>query len=144
MSTIKADAIESTSFESLTAIEFRVDAVKIGSIDSDGFKNAAGDILGAGYDRVSITTSVGVTANTFDYLLDTSAGFFTITLPPNPIVGDRVFFYDSQSTFNTNSPIIARNGSNIMGLAEDMILDVVNSRSEFIYTGITKGWVVFT
>lgn len=91
-----------------------------------------------------VTSSMTVSANGATYLLDTSGGSFTITLPATPTIGDKVVMYDANASYSTNSPIIARNGSKIMGLDEDMTLDINESKTEFIYSGSTEGWVVFT
>jgi len=42
----------------------------------------------------------------------------------------------------TTTPVVARNGSLIAGLAEDLTVDVDNFGAELIYTGATKGWVI--
>jgi len=71
---------------------------------------------------------------------DTSGGVWTLTLPATPSNGDIVHFFDYANTFNTNNLTIARNGSNIEGLAEDMICDVGGSAFSMIYAGATNGW----
>jgi hypothetical protein len=71
---------------------------------------------------------------------DTSGGVWTLTLTATPSNGDIVHFFDYANTFNTNNLTIARNGSNIEGLAEDMICDVGGSAFSMIYAGATNGW----
>jgi hypothetical protein len=92
--------------------------------------------------KSDIDTSIGIIKNS-NYsiktgeliLADTSAGSFTITLPSNPSNDDTIQVVDNNSTFDTNNCILARNGETIMGLAEDMNLDVKNISMELIYNG---------
>ena len=66
----------------------------------------------------------------------TSAGQ-TITLPASPAAGDTVYISNGNSTNTT----VARNGSNISGLAENMIIDVANIGITLVYSGnATQGW----
>jgi len=66
---------------------------------------------------------------------DTTGGSFTLTLPPSPVAGDTVGFCDYKSNFDVNSITIARNGQTIMGLAQDMTVDVKNSSFQLIFSG---------
>jgi hypothetical protein len=61
-----------------------------------------------------------------------------LTLPATPSPGDRVMFVNRSAT---STPVIARNGRNIMGLAEDMTLDNVNHFGVLIYADSTNGWI---
>jgi hypothetical protein len=63
----------------------------------------------------------------------------TLTLPASPSVGDTIKF---SNLSGTTTPVIARNGNNIMGLAENLTIDVENFGGELIFTGSTKGWVI--
>jgi hypothetical protein len=62
----------------------------------------------------------------------------TLTLPSSPTAGDTVMF-SNRST--TTTPVIARNGQNIMGLAEDMTLDNVNHFGVLVFSDSTRGWI---
>lgn len=74
-------------------------------------------------------------------IADTSAGSFTITLPSTPTVGNQVVVADGNN-FATNNLTIARNGSTIEGIAEDLILDIQGVLVTFIYDGST--WEIYT
>lgn len=70
---------------------------------------------------------------------DTAA--ITITLPATPSLGDEVAVIDQDGNAATNNITIARNGSNIMGLAEDLTIDNNNASAIFVYSGdATDGW----
>ena len=81
------------------------------------------------------------TAVNNDYLFcNTSAGSFTITLPASPSVNDKVGIADLAGTFASYNLNVARNGEKIMGVAEDLALDVQNASVVLTYSGATYGW----
>lgn len=90
-----------------------------------------------------VKTSAYTAVNGDMLWLNTSGGAFTVTLPASPAVNTRIRLGDVASSWNTNKPIIARNGNLIMGLAEDLTLDLKNAVVELIYSGSTYGWRVF-
>jgi hypothetical protein len=53
-------------------------------------------------------------------------------------VGDMVMFANRSGT---TTPVIARNGQNIMGLAENMTLDNNNHFGTLVYADATRGWI---
>ena len=55
------------------------------------------------------------------YLVDTTSGAVTATLPASPSVGDAVQLVDSASKFTTYALTVARNGNKIMGLSEEPV-----------------------
>ena len=63
----------------------------------------------------------------------------TLTLPSSPTAGDWVGF-SNRSGVTTAS--IARNGNNIMSLAEDMTLDTTEARGVLVYADATRGWTL--
>mgnify|MGYP001041342462 CR=1 FL=1 len=81
------------------------------------------------------------TAEAFDRLLvDTSGGALTVTLPASPKVGDSVTLLDIDGKFATNTPTLGRNGELIMGLLEDMEIDLANAYVRVLYSGDVNGW----
>ena len=85
-------------------------------------------------------TSAYTAVPTDKIIADTSGGSFTITLPAAPTVGTSVMIADG-GNWNTNNLIVARNGSTIEGLAEDITLNIPGIQTEFIYDGTT--WEVY-
>lgn len=63
----------------------------------------------------------------------------TLTLPPTPIEGQEVTISNMSGTLTC---IVARNGLNIAGLAEDLTIDVLNIGLTLKYSGATKGWTL--
>ena len=82
------------------------------------------------------------TAVTGDRILaDTSAGGFTITLPATPTAGNYIEINDPEETWSTNNLIIARNGSNIESIAENVTCNF-SSKVGLTYIDATIGWKV--
>lgn len=81
------------------------------------------------------------TAANNDYLFcNTSLGSFTVTLPASPSVNDKVGIADLAGTFASYNLNVARNGEKIMGVAENLALDVQNASVVLTYSGATYGW----
>lgn len=78
---------------------------------------------------------------TYGYFVDNTSAVVTATLPANPAVGDQVAFKDYAETFATNNLIIARNGSNIQGQANDSLLETNRGAGVLVYVDSTQGWV---
>lgn len=73
-------------------------------------------------------------------IADTAGGPFTITLPATPSTGTYAQIADG-ANWATNNLTLARNGSTIEGLAENLILDIQGAIVELVYDGTT--WEVF-
>lgn len=89
-----------------------------------------------GMNIVTGTTQAAVANN--QYVL-TNVAATTVTLPASPAAGDTVYVTVANS-LNTN--VVARNGSNIMGLAQDLTLDAPYASAQLRYSNATKGWVL--
>lgn len=117
-----------------------------GNITVGGTPTASTDATTVGYVRTKaigtwITKTANYTAVKDDFIwANTAAGLFTITLPATPSVDDKITIGDVAGTWGTNKPVLGRNGSLIMGLAEDLTLDIKNLTVEVIYSGSTYGW----
>jgi hypothetical protein len=71
------------------------------------------------------------------YIFNTTSGVITATLPLSPSVGD--FINITFQRGNNNNLTIARNGSNINGVAEDLNCDI-SAVFSLIYVDATIGW----
>lgn len=71
-----------------------------------------------------------------DYVVVTTSGL-TITLPATPIAGTVVTVVVAGTFLDT---VVARNGENIMSLAQDITLDSAYNAVQFTYTDATNGW----
>jgi hypothetical protein len=85
---------------------------------------------------VSGTTQTAVAGN--QYVL-TNAAATTVTLPSSPSAGDTVYVTVANG-LTTN--VVARNGSNIQGLAEDLTLNAPYASAQLRFSNSTEGWVL--
>jgi hypothetical protein len=90
----------------------------------------------------SVVSTNTISSNGNGYLFDNSSSSHTLSLPSSPEVGDTVAAGDLTGDFQNYSLTIDRNGSLIMGVAEDLTLDVRNQRVTLVYSGATRGWVI--
>jgi hypothetical protein len=93
--------------------------------------------LTSAYDTVTVSASGGTVTNRTVYCV--TADSQTINLPSSPSAGNEVVIINGGSFTST---VVARNGSNIMSLAEDITLDKAYAAMTFIYTDATRGWRV--
>lgn len=84
------------------------------------------------------TTSVNKSLVNLEYCTVTSDGV-TLILPPSPNIGNKVTIGISSDYSNTT---VSRNGSNIMGFADDMLIDFGYATLTLIYINNTFGWGV--
>ena len=103
-----------------------------GPIGPSGVAGASG----SDFNYTEITTSQTLTSND-GYIFNTTSGALTATLPSNPSVGS--FINITLNKGGGNNLTIARNGSNINSVAEDLVCDVSGTFS-LIYTDATIGW----
>lgn len=94
------------------------------------------------YTDADNSTQLSVNSNSF---VDTTNAPFVLVLPETPSSGDYVRIADMAGQLNVNNLIIERSTSNenIMGLAEDLILDVRHIGLTLTYSGISSsGWII--
>ena len=92
---------------------------------------------GAAFVYNTTTTSTSKTlVNGEQCFVDTATQ--TLTLPASPSVGDNVRILVG----NFTDTVVARNGSNIMGLAEDLTIDVAYLGITLVYADATNGWTM--
>ena len=89
--------------------------------------------------EVKTTSFTGVASG--KYLINTSGGTLTATLPSSPSTGDEITFLDQGYDFNTNALTVARNGSNIVNGASDLVVNTQGAGFTLVYSGdATTGW----
>lgn len=82
------------------------------------------------------TTSTGKTLANLEYCTALSAGI-SLVLPANPSIGSKVMVGVGGNFTNVK---VERNGSNIMGVAEDMTIDRPYITLTLIYINSALGW----
>ena len=75
-------------------------------------------------------------------LVDTSSSAITLTLPSTPNLGNEVKIIDAADNAANNNITVARNGSNIMGLAEDLVININEAAFGLVYFNTSRGWVL--
>ena len=91
-----------------------------------------------------------VATTTFDAIngsklfVDTTLNSVQVNLPANPSMGDEVYIVDATGTAGTNNITVARNGSKITGLDEDLTIDVNDAAILLAYYNATRGWIVLS
>ena len=104
--------------------------------------NNAGSISlsAAGLPAVVVTASTAISAAANIHYVLTSATAATVTLPASPTLSDTIYVTVGNG-LTTN--VIARNGKNIQGLAEDMTLNSTYASAQLRFTNdATEGWVL--
>jgi len=111
------------------------------TITNNGTQTGFGRTGTVNWDTTAKTASfTAVSGN--GYFVNTTSGAITVTLPASPSGGDIVAVKDYAQTFATNNCTIARNSSNIEGIANDVTLDGDAESVTFVYVDSTKGWVL--
>ena len=80
------------------------------------------------YATATVTTGISYAARVNDRVLCTAGGI-TITLPISTslLVGDTVQIVDVTGVAGTSNITVARNGANVQGLAENLVIDINNA-----------------
>ena len=90
-------------------------------------------------ERIAIsTTSTNLTMEP-GYSYAYYVGVTSMTLPALPVMGNTLRIINRSGI---TTAIILRNGSNIMGVADDVLFDEVNGTYNFIYANTTDGWLI--
>ena len=99
-----------------------------------GYVDASG---GGAWSTITTATSAVAGAK---YFANTATSAFTLTLPATPATNATIYIADLAGTFDRNNLTVARNASLIMGLTEDLILNIKNVSIALVYSGVTYGW----
>ena len=113
------------------------DTVTLGSGASQSGFGATGGISW----QTTIKTTDFTAVSGEGYFVNTSGGSnITVTLPASPSAGNVVAIKDYARTFGTNKVILARNGSNMDGNADDTDLSTDGISVTLVFMDSTKGW----
>ena len=93
---------------------------------------------GAGGMTVSVITEATNAVKDYIYILSGEAAI-PLTLPAAPSAGDALKVVNLTGL---TTCVVARNGLNIMGLAEDLTLDKLNAGFELVYSDAAIGWTI--
>jgi len=88
-----------------------------------------------------VTTNQNAIAGS-DYLVDSSGGTVTITLPasPSPLEAPINITHIGGTLGVGQQIIVARNGNRIMGVLDDLLFDRANQSISLIYSDAARGW----
>jgi hypothetical protein len=98
----------------------------------------AGASGGPNYQLVS--TNFAAVAGTI-YLVNTTAGALTTSLPPNPTMLQWVTFFDAFGTWAANPLLIQNNGNPINGVLDNDSADVTGLDITYVFVGGSNGWI---
>tara|TARA_R110002074_G_scaffold296324_1_gene467847 strand:+ start:117 stop:860 length:744 start_codon:yes stop_codon:yes gene_type:complete len=112
---------------------------------SDGTNSYRASVLKQGTVSINSANTTSYTAvDTDQILISTTSNTVAITLPATPTTGQEVTIMDVSATggFASNNVTVARNGQPIQGAATNFTMNVNNQSITFIYTDVTKGWLL--
>jgi hypothetical protein len=92
--------------------------------------------------QTSIKTTSFTAVSGEGYFVNTTSAALTVTLPASPSAGAIVSVKDYANTADTNNITIARNGSNIDGGTDDVVMTTEGIAVTLVYADATKGWLV--
>lgn len=126
----------------------------VGNVDSELYKIQGTNVIDGNRSLLNISSFDSTVTSIWDSVTTTSVSKglvnrenctvtdpgTTITLPSSPSAGWEVAI----NVGNFINTIIARNGSNIMGLAEDLTVNIAYASLNFVYSGdATQGWRLY-
>jgi len=109
------------------------------TITNNGTQTGFGRTGTVDWDTTKKTASFSAVSGN-GYFIDTTSAAITVTLPASPSAGDIVAVKDYAGTALTNNITIARNSSNIEGVASDAVLTTNSISTTFVYVDATRGW----
>ena len=114
-----------------TNSELRVSVMNIGNASVERFKA-----------WTEVNTSPTTLVAKERIIVDTSGGPIQLNLPALANIGDEVRIIDGTGNASTNNITINRNGHNIEGAADNIIVDVDRAGFGLVYYNSTQGWII--
>ena len=90
--------------------------------------------------KTSTITSTLTLAVSGVYHVDTTAGAFSVSMPPSPVANNWVLLRDIGRYCGRNNLTLARNGSNFYNQARDYVMNVSGETVLFVFDSV-QGWV---
>lgn len=91
------------------------------------------------FPSMSVVSGTSATAVAWTHYVLTSASATTVTLPASPLAGDVVWITTANSRTDN---VVARNGNDIMNIAQNMTLNQRNCTVQLRYVNGTIGWAI--
>jgi hypothetical protein len=120
------------------AVAGQIESTLTGFKFPDGTTQATAATGGGAWTKITANTTATTKKQ---YVTDTTAGAFIVTLPASPAAGDYVYFMDA-GNWAVNNLTVARNGSTIEASTTDLVLDVRGLMVQLIFDGTT--WQVMS
>jgi hypothetical protein len=120
------------------AVAGQIESTLTGFKFPDGTTQATAATGGGAWTKITANTTATTKKQ---YVTDTTAGTFIVTLPASPAAGDYVYFMDA-GNWAVNNLTVARNGSTIEASTTDLVLDVRGLMVQLIFDGTT--WQVMS
>ena len=75
-------------------------------------------------------------------IVDTSGGPVELILPAAAYLGDEIRIIDGTGNASSNNITINRNGHNIEGVADNLVIDLDRAGFGLVYYNSTQGWII--
>lgn len=124
----------------LKDLYIEIDNTNWSSTNLSNFLDEVKTALNGKKSRNVVKTFLDYTASAYDVILVDTSSTVTITLPASATQGDEIYIVDTSGNSSNQNITVDRNGHNINGLSEDLILDVDLSSAKIIYDNVTNGW----
>ena len=122
---------DGTTWEVFTSIGTQGASGATGVQGASGLTGSTGPLVS--WSLITSTTTLDIESQ---YIIDTSAGSFSVSLPASPNLGDQIVIQDG-GNFSTHNLTVLRNGSTIEDISDDLIIDVYNTLISLVYNGST-------
>lgn len=145
------DDVVTTSFDYDLVTDNNATFLDYGAVEDSGLVQAVADTLVNSFridtsslilqKAFEIKTASFVAENGGNYLIGTSTGAVTVTLPASPSAGHVVRIVDADGAAATNNITVDPNGNNILGSASNVTISTNNTKKSYVYYNASRGWV---
>ena len=118
--------------------QFLVPDVSEGSITRDKLSQSLKRSFVGQWFSISSSTTVVAGGS---YMVNSSAGAVTITLPSTPSLGDTIKIVDATGTFGTNNLTLSPGSEKIKGISGNQTFVTNDLAVTLVYYNNTRGWV---